>query len=115
MVTDLNVLSIILILQDVTTPEQCSEIASLQKYILQKDEQFHEIEDRQGQLEKQLQKFQEELARAKDHLQFNEMHSRMLIRDKHVLSMKLAVAQEQVRSLEQQNHHKVSSAAMVRP
>ena len=101
------------ILQEVTTPAQCSEIAALQKYILQKDEQYHEIEDRQGQLEKQLQKFQEELSRAREHLQFNEMHSRMLIRDKHILSMKLAVTQEQVRSLEQQNHCKVSSAATV--
>lgn len=94
-----------------STPEQSSRIAHLQRDLQEKDELVHEVEERQKQLDKQMHAVQGELAKFDGLLQFTDMNARKLIRDESLISMAIDTKCKELEGIEQQMRFTSSTIA----
>ena len=68
-----------------------------------KDEQLREVEEQQEKLVKQNRRIDEELTELREHMQFNEKRTGMILSHSRLLRVELTKREEQVRNLQQQN------------
>ena len=75
--------------ESINSEEKVGEIISRLQQIEDQDQHLSEIQERLGEYEQRMEECHKNLMAIKDHLQFNERFTRMLIRDTQILQLKL--------------------------